>query len=150
MVDCVGQGACATAAVDAGDDSCTGTSACREVGARTHIYAYKVNYPTSISKVGAGSCVGREACYGLQYANIGTNSCLGTWACRIFNKGLIIGDESCKCDNCCDCLMNYDGGRDTILTIPSNSCNSLAPSPEDIDWVNNGGADSYTYCCSSA
>ena len=133
---CIGGNACHYSFIDIGDNSCHGENSCQGIAGL---------YPNDSSKVGSNSCVGSHACQLMVYANIGTNSCNGNYACNIhYTDSLTVGDNSCNCPDCCRCLAGYK----SVKTVPSNSCNSLAPSPDDIDWVNNGEGP-YTYCCSS-
>ena len=92
--------------------------------------------------VGKDSCNGLEACW--TDAIIGSQSCNGRNACSTvtFASGFIlVGDNSCNCDDCCNCLP---GG----VEVPDNSCNTR----EGIRDILLSGGDQggpYNVCCSN-
>jgi len=104
-----------------GEGSCVGRFACRQLARG------------GTATIGDDSCHGADAC--TQSANdggeliVGNGSCKGKNACRAIGQreavgvsdkvgNVQIGDGSCNCAGCCQCLKPYD-------RIPDGMCNEL-------------------------
>jgi hypothetical protein len=59
---------------------------------------------------------------------------------------MMIRRNSCNCDSCCSCLE----GKSEFINVPPDSCNSLAPNPEVIDYdINGSESGAVQHCCSA-
>eukprot|EP00526_Cylindrotheca_closterium_P001947 CAMPEP_0113639816 /NCGR_PEP_ID=MMETSP0017_2-20120614/20896_1 /TAXON_ID=2856 /ORGANISM="Cylindrotheca closterium" /LENGTH=1088 /DNA_ID=CAMNT_0000551065 /DNA_START=17 /DNA_END=3283 /DNA_ORIENTATION=- /assembly_acc=CAM_ASM_000147 len=157
---CVGSVACKESSMNVGSNSCIGAQACYQTRGRAgQMYAHigfgwppYETFETNEALIGNDSCNGSiNACSGnLRGLAVGNNSCNGNYACHGYTHGgrneKVIGNNSCNCPNCCLCLR--DLGRSVSATVPDNSCNSLAPDADSIDWVN-GGNGPYNHCCTA-
>jgi hypothetical protein len=129
-------------------------SSCRHLGQDTCKFAS--------GPIGSNSCRGSTGTCDRSKATIGSSSCndggcqdsWGTIAndsCNGFaacpgDQDMKIGRNSCNCDSCCSCLE----GNSEFINVPPDSCNSLAPNPEVIDYdINDSESGAVQHCCSA-
>ncbi|KAL3943615.1 MAG: hypothetical protein SGBAC_002324 [Bacillariaceae sp.] len=107
---------------DLGCGSCNGDKSCLNAAA----------------DIGDESCKD-GACEGFDGGGVGDYSCTGRGACKDL-VDVTIGDGACKCEGCCACIREGD-------TIPDGSCNAIAESKEDVEYVPYETTRRVEFCC---
>ncbi|CAJ1937856.1 unnamed protein product [Cylindrotheca closterium] len=153
MNGCQNAGDCCTATgepLDVPTSSCSGADetcqfASGPIGTESCTGGHRTCWKAK-AKIGDGSC-NQGGCTRL-LGEVRNGSCNGKKACPA-RLSTLISQKSCNCDGCCACLTEPSPQHAGAVFVPPRSCNSLAPSDQEIDYDPNRLSEGpFTHCCS--